>query len=92
MTLGIASTQESDCIPCPRGNYCVFNDYFRYLVYDATMTNTSLTALIAAVEINPLYTGKCDASFICLPGSTTKIPNDGIQGYQCPKGAYCSSG
>lgn len=56
------------------------------------MTNASLSLTIAAAETNALYAGKCDASYICLPGSTTKTPNDGVQGYLCPKGHFCQSG
>ena len=38
------------------------------------------------------YTGKCKQGYICLTGSSSPTPNDGITGYLCPKGSYCLSG
>ncbi len=31
----------------------------------------------------------CDGGFICLGGSDTPRPSDGIKGYICPEGHYC---
>ena len=38
------------------------------------------------------FTGTCSEGYICLTGSSTKTPTNGLMGYLCPKGAYCLAG
>jgi hypothetical protein len=38
------------------------------------------------------FTGPCSIGYICLTGSSTKTPTNGIMGYMCPKGSYCTAG
>ena len=35
---------------------------------------------------------KCSAGYVCLRGSNTSTPTDGIVGYKCPPGFYCTEG
>lgn len=36
---------------------------------------------------NQIWTGECEAGYICLSGSNTSTPTDGITGKICPKGS-----
>ena len=83
MTTGGGSLTETDCVPCNRGHYCNFYDYF-------TSNNTNVD--INAAENNPTYYGVCDTGYICLEGSSIRNPQNNLTGYICPKGYYCLSG
>jgi hypothetical protein len=70
-------------VPCSRGNFCQFKTYFTLNPYQI---GDNVAVKAAA------YTGKCDAGYICLTGSASKTPPNGLTGYRCPKGSYCLSG
>lgn len=47
------------------------------------------------ILINHVFVGyslPCSAGFICLTGSDVSNPTDGVKGYICPTGHYCSEG
>lgn len=39
-----------------------------------------------------LFPGDCSAKYLCIKGSDTSTPTDGITGQLCPEGHYCTAG
>lgn len=37
-------------------------------------------------------TGLCDAGYVCVSGSNSSRPTDGITGYECLAGYFCPEG
>jgi len=84
-TLVEGSRYLTDCLPCKRGEYCKYADYFVANPYKIGMD-------VVAVTNKALYNGKCQKGYICLEGSSTSTPSNIKIGYICPKGSYCLEG
>ena len=78
------SADISDCVPCARGYFCRFADYFGSMTFDPTK-------VAAAAQVLTAF-GKCRAGYVCTGGSYTSEPNIEAIGYICPAGAFCEEG
>ncbi len=94
---------QQEFFPCPPGNYCPFEGMIDGIpcpmsTYSNCSGNKNLTDCMPCpsgmyCETTGLVapTGNCNAGFLCVSGSTSISPADGIN-IPCPAGFYCLEG
>lgn len=87
-TLGEGTADVSECVPCPRGYFCKFEDHFNSIPF----TTAAIDAVLSSITSTGKYTssanivvfGKCTAGYVCTGGSYTAEPTVIAIGYKCP--------
>lgn len=90
-------------VNCPAGKYCIAGTSTPINCPPGSYGNSK--RLRRSQECTPCPAGKycsgigeittsgnCAAGYLCINGSSTATPNDGITGTICPAGGYCPSG
>ncbi|EDO40915.1 predicted protein, partial [Nematostella vectensis] len=88
---------------CPRGHYCTEGSYVPIPCPRGSFANTAGNKNVS--DCRPCSPGhycdpndsivmerECSPGYVCILGSTTPTPTDGIEGKKCPMGHFCTKG
>ncbi|GKT33092.1 hypothetical protein ADUPG1_007102, partial [Aduncisulcus paluster] len=84
-------SKSTEPIYCEAGTYGDSSnaaDPLMYIEHDVSCAACPIGKYCADPE--GIWVKDCASGYICLGGATTSKPTDGIEGYPCPKGYYCT--